>query len=224
MTEIARMVVGGSVLSTSDGLGGSKIRAMIVEDIDPVRGALAAVLSSEEDMEVVAQLAASGDVLAAARAHRPDVTVIDVDRSDPEGLRIPRQLREEQPENQVLVLITQRTAEGLRHVLDAGLRGFLDKYTPPSQLVESVRRVAAGDWVIDPVLAVAALHADENPLSPRQRDVLRLVDAGVPVRGIARQLFLSPGTVRNYMSAAVRKTGTRSLMDAVRHAERAGWL
>jgi two-component system, NarL family, response regulator DesR len=200
------------------------IRVMVIEDIDLVRGALAAVLASEKDMEVVAQLAWSDDVLAAVRAHKPDVTLIAVARCDPPGLRIPRQIRAELPDNQVLVLTPHRTAEALRHVLDAGLRGFLDNDTPPSHLVESVRRVAAGDWVIDPVLAVAALHADTNPLSQRQRDVLRLAGAGMPAAEIARELYLSPGTVRNYLSAAIRKTGCRNLMEAVRHAERLGWL
>jgi two-component system response regulator DesR len=200
------------------------IRVMIIEDIDLVRGALAAVLSSEKDMEVVAQLAASDDVLAAARAHKPDVTLIAVARCDPPGLQIPRQIRAELPENQVLVLTPHRTAEALRHVLDAGLRGFLNNDTPPSQLTESVRRVAAGEWVIDPVLAVAALHTGTNPLSQRQRDVLRLAGAGMPTAEIARQLYLSPGTVRNYLSVAIRKTGCRNLMEAVRHAERLGWL
>jgi two-component system, NarL family, response regulator DesR len=200
------------------------IRVMIVEDIDLVRGALAAVLSSEKDIEVVAALAASGDVLAAARKHQPDVTVIDVPRCDPAGLRLPRLLCQELPENRVVVLSPQRTAEALRHVLAAGLRGFLDNDTPPRELVESVRRVAAGEWVIDPVLAAATLHMAPIPLSERQRDVLRLAGAGLPATEIARRLFLSPGTVRNYLSVAIRKTGARNLLEAVRHAEEAGWL
>jgi two-component system, NarL family, response regulator DesR len=200
------------------------IRVMIIEDMDLVRGALAAVLSSQQDMAVVAQLSASDDALAAARANKPDVTVVDVARCDPPGLQVARQLHQELPDHQVLVLTPQRTAEAMRHVLDAGLRGFLNNDTPPSQLVESVRRIAAGEWVIDPVLAMAALHAEANPLTARQRDVLRLAGTGVPAAEIARQLFLSPGTVRNYLSAAIRKTGARNLMEAVRHAERAGWL
>jgi two-component system response regulator DesR len=200
------------------------IRVMVVEDIDLVRGALAAVLSSEKDLEVVAQLAGTDDVLAAARERKPDVAVIDIARCDPPGLLIPQQLHKELPDCQVLVLTPQRTAEALRHVLGAGLRGFLNNDTPPRQLVESVRRIAAGEWVIDPVLALAALHGEANPLTLRQRDVLRLAGAGVPAAEIARQLFLSPGTVRNYLSAAIRKTGTRNLMEAIRHAERSGWL
>lgn len=200
------------------------IRVMIVEDIDLVRGALAAVLSSEDDMEVVAQLAASGDVLGAARAHRPDVTVIDVARCDPAGLEIPRRLAEERPDNHVLVLTPQRTAEALRHVLDAHLRGFLDRDTPPSELVKSVRLAAAGDWVIDPALAAATLQPKENPLTPRQRQVLKLASAGAPSTEIAQQLYLSPGTVRNYLSAAVRNIGARNLLEAVQRAERSGWL
>jgi two-component system response regulator DesR len=200
------------------------IRIMIVEDIDLVRGALAAVLSSENDMEVVAQLGGSDDVLAAARAYSPDVTVIGVPRCDPAGLRIPRQIHAELPDNQILVLTPHRTAEALRHVLDAGLRGLVDNDAAPSHLVESVRRVAAGEWVIDPDLAVAALHGGSNPLTPRQRDVLRLAGTGMPAAEIARQLYLSPGTVRNYLSTAIRKTGCRNVVEAVRQAERLGWL
>ncbi len=200
------------------------IRVMIVEDIDLVRGALAAVLSHESDIEVVAQLAASDDVLGAGRLHRPDVTVIGVVRCDPAGLRVARELYQQRPEHQVLVLTPQRTAEALRHVLAAGLRGFLDNDAPPSQLVESVRLVATGEWVIDPVLAAATLHQASNPLSARQRDVLRLAAAGMPAAEIARQLYLSPGTVRNYLSAAIRRTGARNLLEAVRYAEQAGWL
>ena len=144
------------------------IRVMIIEDIDLVRGALAAVLSSEQDMEVVAQLAATSDALAAARARKPDVAVIDVARCDPPGLRIPHQLRKELPDCQVLVLTPQRTPEALRRVLDAGLRGFLNIDTPPSQLVESVRRIAAGEWVIDPV--------DEMWTDMRPRNVREFMD------------------------------------------------
>lgn len=196
---------------------------MIVEEVDLVRGALAAVLSGAEDMRVVAQLGDGDDVLAAAREYQPEVIVIDVARCDPEGLRIARQLR--QPGTEVLVLCAKRTPEALRHVLAAGLRGFLDKEAPPDQLVESVRRLAAGEWVIDALLAAATLHlAIENPLTPRQRDVLRLAGAGVPPAEIARRLYLSPGTVRNYLSTAIRKTGGRNLLEAVRYAERAGWL
>jgi two-component system, NarL family, response regulator DesR len=201
------------------------IRVMIVEEMDLARGALAAVLESAEGIEVVAQLAGGEDVLTSAREYRPDVTVIDVARCDPEGLRIPSQLRRQQPGNEVLVLCGQRTPEGLRHLFDAGLRGFLDKEAPTDQLVESVRRLAAGDWVIDAVLAAATLHTGtDNPLTERQRDVLRLAGAGVPTAQIARQLYLSPGTVRNYLSAAIRKTGSRNLLEAVHYAERAGWL
>jgi two-component system, NarL family, response regulator DesR len=197
------------------------IRVMIVEDIDLVRGALAAVLSSEKDLEVVAQLAGSDDVLGAARQHRPEVTVIDVARCDPAGLEIPRRLSDQ---GHVLVLTPQRTAEALRQVLDAGLRGFLDKDTPPSELVNSVRRVAAGDWVIDPALAAATLHTRQNPLTPRQREVLRLASAGTPATEIAQHLFLSPGTVRNYLSAAIRNIGARNLLEAIKRAEESGWL
>lgn len=222
------------MLSTSDDRAGgdqafagagSVISVMIVEENDLVRGALAAVLSSAEDIVVVAQLEAGDDPFSAVRKYRPHVTVMDVIRCDPEGLRIPGQLRRLRPGHEVLALCTQRTPEALRHVLDAGLRGFLDKEAPPGQLVESVRRLAAGEWVIDPVLAAATLHvATENPLTARQREVLRLAGGGLPVAEIARRLYLSPGTVRNYLSAAIRKTGTQNLVEAVRHAERVGWL
>jgi two-component system response regulator DesR len=200
------------------------INVMIVENMDLLRGALAAVLASEDDMDVVAQLALSDDVLAAAREHHPDVVIVDVERCDPDGLALARQVRVEQPDCQVLALTTQRTAEALRHILDARIRGFLDKDTPPSQLVESVRRIASGEWVIDPLLAVAALHPDDNPLTARQREVLRLAADGVPSGEIAQRLFLSAGTVRNYLSAAIRKIGAQNLMEAIHLAKKAGWL
>jgi two-component system response regulator DesR len=200
------------------------IHIMIVENMHLLRGALAAVLASESDLEVIAELAPDDNVLAIARTCRPDVVVIDVERCDPNGLALPRQIRGELPDCQILALTSQRSADALRHVLDAQIRGFLDKDTPPSQLVASVRRIAAGEWVIDPQLAVAALHPDDNPLTARQREVLRLAADGVPSSEIAQRLFLSAGTVRNYLSAAIRKIGAQNLLEAIHLARKSGWL
>jgi two-component system response regulator DesR len=200
------------------------IHIMIVESMHLLRGALAAVLASESDLEVVAELAPDDNVLAIARKCHPDVVVIDVERCDPNGLALPRQIRGELPNCQILALTTQRSSDALRHVLDAQIRGFLNKDTPPRQLVESVRRIAAGEWVIDPLLAVAALHPDDNPLTARQREVLRLAADGFPSSEIAQRLFLSAGTVRNYLSAAIRKIGAQNLLEAIHLARKAGWL
>lgn len=200
------------------------IRVMIVEEMDLLRGALAAILASENDIDVVAQYASGEEAVAATHAHRPDVTVMGVPRCDEDGLAMARRLREELPECGILVLTARRTVDGLRRVLSARLRGFLDQDVPPSHMVEAVRKIAAGDWAIDPVLAVATLQPDRNPLTPRQREVLRLAAAGLPAVEIAQQLFLSPGAVRNYRSAAIRRTGSRTLLEAIRRAEQAGWL
>lgn len=200
------------------------IRVMIVEEMDMLRGALSAILASENDIEVVAQYASDEEAFASTHAHRPDVTVMGVPQCDEDGLAAARKLRERMPQCGILVLTARQTVDGLRHVLSAGLRGFLDQDVPPSHLIEAVRKIAAGDWAIDPVLAVATLHPDRNPLTRRQREVLRLAGAGLPAAEIAKQLFLSPGTVRNYLSAAVRKTDSRTILEAIRRAEQAGWL
>jgi two-component system response regulator DesR len=202
---------------------------MIIHDIDLLRGALAAVLSHEPDLEVTASLSRTGDgenQLAVARAFRPDVVVVHVDRCDPTDLAMPRRLRTDVPGCEVLIVTPQYSPETVRRVVDAGIRGFLSADTQPAELVDAIRRLAAGERVIDPLLLMAALRDGEldNPLSARQRDVLRLAGEGLSSQEISQRLFLSPGTVRNYLSAAIRQTGGRSLLEALERARKEGWL
>jgi two-component system response regulator DesR len=202
---------------------------MIINNVDLLRGALAAVLAHEPDLEVTASLPHTGDddqPLAVALAYRPQVVVVHVDRCDATDLALPRRLRAEVPGCEVLIVTAQHTPEALRRVVDAGIRGFLSADTQPATLVDAVRRLAAGERVIDAQLLMAALRNGDadNPLTVRQRDVLRLAGEGLSSQEIGQRLFLSPGTVRNYLSAAIRQTGGRSLLEAVERARKEGWL
>jgi two-component system response regulator DesR len=197
---------------------------MIVHEIDLLRGALAAVLSHEADFDVTAQASPADDVTAAALAARPDVIVFHLQRCDLAALDLPRRLRAEVPGAAVVLVAEEYQPEALRAVLDADVRGFLDADAAPASLIEAVRGVAAGERMIDPLLLVAALRDDDNPLTPRQREVLRLAAEGLSARDIGRRLYLSSGTVRNYLSAAIRQAGGRSLLEAITHAREEGWL
>jgi two-component system response regulator DesR len=197
---------------------------MIIHDVELVRGALVAVLSNEPDLAVTAQARPNAGALASALAARPDVAVVHVERCDTEGLELPRQIRERVPDCAVLIVCGRHTPEALRQAVDSGIRGFLSADASPAALVDAVRRLAAGERVIEPLLLVAALRDGAGPLTARQLDVLRLASEGLGSREIAHRLYLSPGTVRNYLSAAIRQTGGRSLLEAVEWARREGWL
>lgn len=197
---------------------------MIVHSIDLLRGALTAVLSHQPDMEVRAQLAPADDVAAAVRAHHADVVVVHTEQCDDIALSVPRRLRTTAPDTAVLVVSERHNAEALRAAVDAGARGFLGADAPPESLVDAVRRLGRGERVLDPLLLVAALHDPDNPLTTRQRDVLRLAGEGLSAREIGTRLYLSPGTVRNYLSAAVRRAGGRTVLEAIGRARGQGWL
>lgn len=199
------------------------IRVMIVEEMGLLRGALSAVLHKEVDMEVVAASRA-GDALDTARLWRPDVIVIDVDLNDVEPVPLLHGIGTEVPDCSLVVLTRQRTPLALRRALQARVRGFLSKDLVPAELVRMVRSVAGGQRVIDPAAALAALRASSNPLTDREREVLRAVDDGLNTREAAARLFLAQGTVRNHLAAAVRKVGATSRTDAVQRARDAGWL
>jgi two-component system response regulator DesR len=207
----------------------SMTSVMIIHDIDLLRGALAAVLSKEPDLEVHPGPPYTGETatqLAVARAVRPDVAVVHLDRCDATDLILPRRLRADVPGCEVLIVTPQYSPEAVRRVVDAGIRGFLSADAQPAALVDAVRRLAAGERVVDPQLLMAALREGEadNPLSARQRDVLRLAGEGLSSQEIGQRLFLSPGTVRNYLSAAIRQTGGRGLLEALEKSRREGWL
>lgn len=205
-------------------MGELVISIMIVGEVDLVRGALAAVLANEDDLEVTLQIPLWEHALVAARAHRPAVVVVDVDRYGADGLAAVQRLGDELPECRVLLLTGRRTAEALRRALAAGVWGIASPDTSPEQLVRWIRQIAAGERAIDSTLAAEALASTANPLTDREIAVLRLAGEGMRSREIAEQLYLSPGTVRNYLSAVIRKTGARNRLEAVRRARSAGWL
>jgi two-component system response regulator DesR len=200
------------------------IRVLVAEDMRILRDTLVAVLSLETDIQVVAQVPTGEGIVAAAVEHRPDVAVLDIDLPGVDGLTAADQLHERLPDCRVLILTVLGRPGNLRRALAAQVSGFLVKDTPADELIAAVRRVAAGERVFDPQLAVAALEAAGNPLSPREAEILRRCAAGAGPAEIAAELFLSYGTVRNYLASAVTKLGARNRLDAVRIAADAGWL
>ncbi|MGA5728495.1 response regulator [Streptomyces seoulensis] len=202
----------------------NKIRLLLAEDQGMMRGALALLLGMEEDIEVVAQVAAGDAIVAAAVEHRPDVALLDIELPGMSGLDAAALLRERVPGCRVLILTTFGRPGYLRRAMEAGAAGFLVKDGPVEELAQAVRRVLAGETVVDPVLAAAALSAGPNPLTARECDVLTASVDGATVADIAARLHLSESTVRNYLSSAIGKTGTRNRAEAVREARQRGWL
>ncbi|MEW1656555.1 response regulator [Streptomyces sp. NPDC057555] len=200
------------------------IRILLAEDQRMMRGALALLLDLEADMEVVAQVPAGDQIIPAALQSRPDVALLDIELPGMSGLDAAAELRDQLPSCKVLIVTTFGRPGYLRRAMEAGASGFLVKDGPVEDLAEAIRRVLAGERVIDPGLAAAALSAGPNPLTQRERDVLTAAVDGATVADIAAKLHLSQATVRNYLSAAIGKTGTRNRMEAVRAARRNGWL
>lgn len=202
----------------------SMIRVVIAEEMGLLRGALRVVLSNEDDLDVMADLPISSDILPVLRTTRPDVLVMGIEWTDPGALAVLRWIDEERLGAAVLALSARRTPEALRLALRCGVRGFVGRDVPPNELVQAVRAVAGGERVIDPAAAVAVLNPPTSPLTRREAEILRAAAEGLPLKEIAGRLFLSHGTVRNYLSAILRKTGTRNRLEAVRLAQRQGWL
>jgi two-component system, NarL family, response regulator DesR len=200
------------------------IRVLLAEDQAMVRGALATLLSLEGDVEVVREVDRGDLVLAAARESRPDVALLDIELPGQDGLTAAAELARELPECRVLMLTTFGRPGYLRRALESGARGFLLKDAPAAELAAAIRRVVAGERVVDPALAAAALAQGESPLTPREHDVLAAARTNATVADISRAVFLSTGTVRNYLSSAMQKLGARTRADAVRIAEEKGWL
>ncbi|MEU7827288.1 response regulator transcription factor [Catellatospora sp. NPDC049133] len=200
------------------------IRVLLAEDQGMMRGALALLLGLEPDIEVVAQVGRGDEVAAAAVAASPDVALLDIEMPGLSGLDAAAQLRTAAPSCKVLILTTFGRPGYLRRAMDAGARGFLVKDGPVEELAEAIRRVLAGQTVIDPALAAAALAAGPNPLTEREREVLASAADGATIADLASRLHLSESTVRNYLSAAIGKTGTRNRMEAVQTARTQGWL
>jgi two-component system, NarL family, response regulator DesR len=200
------------------------IRVLVAEDMRILRDTLVAVLSLEADIEVIAQVASGSEIVPAAVEHRPDLAVVDIDLPGVDGLTAAAELHERLPGCPVLILTVLGKPGNLRRALAAHVSGFLVKDAPAEELIAAVRQIAVGERVIDPKLAVAALEAPGNPLSPRETEILRRCAAGADPAEIAAELYLSYGTVRNYLASAVTKLGARNRMDAVRIATEAGWL
>ena len=200
------------------------IRVLLADDQSLVRGALAALLSLEPDMEVVAEVGRGDEVVAAARRTSPQVALLDVEMPGLDGIAAAAALHAELPQVRVAILTTFGRPGYLRRAMEAGALGFVVKDAPAGELAAAVRLVAGGERVVDPALAVATLAGGASPLTGRERDVLVAARDGATVADIAGRLFLSEGTVRNYLSAAITKTGTRNRVEALRVAETNGWL
>jgi len=200
------------------------IRVLIAEDQAMIRGALAALLAREHDIEVVARVERGDAVIEEALRTNPDVALLDIEMPGQDGITAAAGLREKLPSCRVLILTIFGRPGYLRRAVDSGVTGFMLKDAPPEELAAAVRKAAAGEKVIDSKLAVAALEEGSSPLTPRERDVLALSVRGATVDEVARQLHLTRGTVRNHLSIAIQKLHARNRVEAARIAEEKGWL
>ncbi len=201
-----------------------KIRVLLAEDQAMVRGALAALLRLEPDIDVVAEVSEGKDVLPAATNSRPDVALLDIEMPGGDGLSAAQALRAGLPSCRTVILTTFGRSGYLRRAMESGAVGFLLKDAPADQLAVAIRRVMAGERVVDPDLALSALSEGENPLTARERDVLNASLDGASIADIALQLYLSEGTVRNHISTAIQKLNAHNRMEAVNLAKEKGWL
>ena len=200
------------------------IRVLLAEDQGMMRGALALLLRLEPDIDVVAEVGSGTDVVPTALETRPDVALLDIEMPGCSGLDAAAALREALPDCKVLIVTSFGRAGYVRRAMEAGASGFLVKDGPVEELAAAIRRVLAGERVIDPSLAAAALSAGPNPLTDREREVLAAAADGSMIADIATRLHLSESTVRNYLSAAIGKTNARNRIEAVQAARAQGWL
>jgi two-component system, NarL family, response regulator DesR len=200
------------------------IRVLLAEDQAMVRGALAALLSREQDIEVVAEVARGDEVVEAALSTRPDVALLDIEMPGGSGLDAAHALYKAFPTCRSVILTTFGRSGYLRRAMESGARGFLLKDAPTSGLAAALRRVMKDERVVDPDLALATLSEGSNPLTPRERDVLSASLFGTSLAEIAARLYLSEGTVRNHLSTAMQKLGAQNRVEAPRLAEQRGWL
>jgi two-component system, NarL family, response regulator DesR len=200
------------------------IRVLLAEDQALVRGALAALLSLEGDIEVIAEAARGDEVVPTALATQPDVALLDIEMPGGDGLSAAQALHERLPSCRIVILTTFGRGGYLRRAMASGAVGFLLKDAPAAELAVAIRRVMAGERVVDPELALAALSEGENPLTHREREVLAAALGGAGIAAIAARLSLSEGTVRNHLSTAIQKLGARNRLEAARLAEQKGWL
>ena len=200
------------------------IRVLLAEDQEMVRGALAALLAFEPDIEVVAQVGRGDEVVPAALRARPDVALLDIEMPGQDGIAAAGELRQRLPGCRVLILTTFGRPGYLLRAMAGGALGFMLKDAPAQQLAIAVRRTAAGERVVDPALAAAALSEGQSPLTQRETAVLAACAGGATLADVARRLCLSEGTVRNHLSSVIQKLDARNRMEAVRIAQEKGWL
>jgi two-component system response regulator DesR len=200
------------------------VRILLAEDMHILREALVELLSLEDDLTVVAGVASGPEIVPAALEHRPDVAVIDIDLPGLDGIAAAAELRDLLPECRVLILTALAKPGTLRRALGVQVAGFVPKDIRPVELAAAIRTVAAGGRVVDPALALVALEAPESPLSQRETEVLRMSASGAQPAEIAERLFLTYGTIRNYLASAVTKLGARNRVDAIRIATESGWI
>jgi two-component system response regulator DesR len=200
------------------------IRVLLAEDQDLVRGALAALLSLEPDIEVVAEVDRGDEVVSAALASQPEVALLDIEMPGSDGITAAGELRRRLPGCRVLMLTTFGRPGYLRRAMASGATGFMLKDAPARELAVAIRRTAAGERVVDPQLAVQALSDGDSPLSSREAEVLLAASDGSSVAQVAKRVFRSEGTVRNHLSAAIQKLNARNRMEAARVAREKGWL
>jgi two-component system response regulator DesR len=200
------------------------IRVLIAEDQGMVRGALKALLAMEGDIEIVAETDRADEILGLALQAKPDVALLDIEMPGGDGITAAGQLRKELPACRSLILTTFGRPGFLRRAMEGGASGFMLKDAPAHELAVAIRRTMAGERVVDPGLAAAALSTGINPLSEREREVLVAGRNGAGIAEIARALFLSEGTVRNYLSSAIQKLEVSNRTEAARVAEDQGWL
>ncbi len=200
------------------------IRVLVAEDQAMVRGALSALLGLESDITIVAEVARGDEVVTAALVAKPDVALLDIEMPGIDGLQAAADLRQQLPSCRVLILTTFGRSGYLRRAMESGAVGFLLKDAPATELAVAIRRAMAGERVVDPDLALAALSEGNNPLTSREREVLSASIGGASAANIAETLYLSEGTVRNHLSIAIQKLGARNRIEAARLAEEKGWL
>ena len=200
------------------------IRILLADDEHLIRGAVAALLSLEPDLEVVVQVARGDQVAAAVAAHGPDVAVLDIDMPGADGLTVAEQLLAAGAPCAVCILTSLGRPGYLRRAMAAGVRGFIAKDAPAEDLAAAIRKIHAGGRYLDAELAATAMAAGDNPLTEREREILRLVGTGAEAGRIAAALGLSEGTVRNYLSDAIGKLGAHNRIEAALLADEKGWL
>ncbi|GAA3475407.1 response regulator transcription factor [Nonomuraea roseola] len=200
------------------------IRVLLAEDMHMIRAALTALLRLEPDIDVVAQVTRGDEIVPTAMEVRPDVAIVDIDLPVVDGITAAAELRTRLPSCRILVLTAMGQPGQVRRALSAGIEAFLVKDAPGDRLADAIRRTAAGLRVLDADLVTSAMEYGESPLTQRERTVLDEAARGATAEEIAARLHLSAGTVRNYLTGAITKTGAKNKIDAIRIAQDAGWL